>query len=198
MKDQYSLLTPWYSSLVRLMFGDQLKKSKLCLLGNTRAKKILIIGGGDGMDYQEIAADISGEYWELSASMLKKARVNLRQSNLDFHLGYFNTEEGKQFDEIWLHFLLDTMTDESIHILLQELSIALRKDGTLQFVDFFPSTNLFQAFVTRVMITFFQLFTGHQRKNLPNYEMIFADEKWVKKEQMKLMGGWVKAQIWTL
>lgn len=194
MKDQYSLLTPWYSSLVKVVFGTKLKDSKLCLLKNTDSKKVLIIGGGDGLDYTEIAAGISGEYWELSRSMLKKAKVNLQLSQLDFHLGHF--EAGKKFDEVWLHFLLDTMPDQAIESLLEEIKTALNANGRIVFADFFLPKKYRQKFLNQVMINFFRIIAGHHRKNLPDYEKLFSKKGFLKTDERSYMTGWVKAQIW--
>lgn len=194
MKDQYSLLAPWYSSLVKLLFGEKLKEPKLCHLENTTAKRVLIVGGGDGLDYAEFAADISGEYWELSESMLKKARQNLASGQLDFHLGDFKA--GKKFDEVWLHFVLDTMTDSAIELLLEEIKQTLKPDGRIVFADFFHSKRNRQKILNRLMISSFRLIVNHQRKNLPAYEGFFSRTGFAKTAEQPFMDGWVKAQVW--
>ncbi|WPR75397.1 class I SAM-dependent methyltransferase [Algoriphagus sp. NG3] len=194
MKDQYSLLAPWYSSLVKFIFGIKLKEAKLCFLENTKSKRILIIGGGDGLDYAEVASDISGEYWELSSSMLKKAKVNLQLSQLDFHLGTF--EAGKKFDEVWLHFVLDTLPDETIEALLEEIKHALKVGGRIVLADFFHPKSFRRRFLTRAMITFFRVVAGHHRKDLPQYAGFFSKKGFSKKDERTFMEGWVKAQVW--
>ncbi|WP_057939171.1 class I SAM-dependent methyltransferase [Algoriphagus resistens] len=194
MKDKYSLLTAWYSSLVKLIFGEKLKESKLCLLEDTESKRVLIIGGGDGLDYREIAPDISGEYWELSSSMLKKAKENLKLSQLDFYLGNFKA--GEKFDEVWLHFLLDTMPDEAIELLLEEIKLVLDTNGRIVFSDFFHPKSHRQQFLNQVMITFFRVVVGHHRNDLPEYEKLFFKRGFVKTDERLFMEGWVKAQVW--
>ncbi len=194
MKDRYSLLAPWYSSLVKLIFGGKLRKSKLCLLENTASKNVLIVGGGDGLDYTEIAPDISGEYWELSASMLKKAKENLQLSQLDFHLGNFKA--GKKFDEVWLHFVLDTMPDQAIESLLEEIRLAVEGDGRIVLADFFQPVIRSQLIINQVMISFFRLVAGHQRKDLPEYQKFLSKNGFLKTEERVFMGGWVKTQVW--
>ncbi|UZD21098.1 class I SAM-dependent methyltransferase [Algoriphagus halophytocola] len=196
MKDQYSLLAPWYSSLVKFIFGQKLKEAKLCFLDDAKSKRVLIIGGGDGLDYAEIEADISGEYWELSDSMLKKAKANLQFSQLDFRLGNF--EAGKKSDEVWLHFVLDTLPDEAIESLLEEIKLALKAGGRIVFADFFRPKNYRQKFLNQVMITFFRLVAGHHRKDLPDYSGFFSKKGFSKTEEQRFMEGWVKAQVWRL
>lgn len=194
MKDQYSLLAPWYSSLVRLIFGEKLKVSKLYFLENTDSKRVLVIGGGDGLDYRVIASEISGEYWELSNSMQKKARRNLKLSQLDFHLGSFKARE--KFDEVWLHFLIDTMTDEAIGSLLEEIKSVLVADGRIVFADFFHPKSRRQRLLNQVIITFFRIVVGHHREDLPDYEKFFSKIDFVKTDEQLFMEGWVKAQVW--
>lgn len=164
------------------------------MLEDTESKRVLIIGGGDGLDYREIAPDISGEYWELSSSMLKKAKANLNLSQLDFHLGNFRA--GEKFDEVWLHFLLDTMPDEAIELLLEEIKLVLDTNGRIVFSDFFHPKSHRQQFLNQVMITFFRVVVGHHRNDLPEYEKLFFKRGFVKTDERLFMEGWVKAQVW--
>nr|WP_306422368.1 methyltransferase domain-containing protein [Algoriphagus sp. AGSA1] len=182
--------------MVKLIFGGKLRESKLCLLENTASKNVLIIGGGDGLDYTEIAPDISGEYWELSGSMLKKAKANLQLSQLDFHLGNFKA--GKKFDEVWLHFVLDTMPDDEITSFLVEIKKSLSPRGRIFLADFFSPKKRYQRILTCGMISLFRAITGHRRANLPDYEKILFTENWLKSSEEEFLVGWVKAQIWQL
>ena len=74
VKDRYSFIAPFYSFLAKLIFGNDLKELKTQFVANLEQKKILIIGGGDGLDYWDFQADLSGEYWEISEAMLGKAK----------------------------------------------------------------------------------------------------------------------------
>src|SRR5690606_36801874 len=132
--------------------------SKWHFLENIAGKKVLISGGGDGLDYQSFRNNLSGEYWEISRSMLRKAEVNLKESGLSFHLGYFQAEKEKEFDEVWLHFVLDTMSDKEIESLLREIRICLKAEGTIYLADFFTPQNFYQRFKQGSMISFFRLF----------------------------------------
>ena len=69
--------------------------------------------------FKPIEAELEGEYWELSPSMLSKAIKNLRQSNLSFHLGHFNSLS--EFDLIFLPFVLDTMGDQEMLKFLEKV-----------------------------------------------------------------------------
>lgn len=109
-------------------------------------KKILIIGGGDGLDYKDFQSDLAGEYWELSEVMLRKATKNPLHCKLEFHFGHFEVDLINQFDETWLHFVLDTMRDDEIRSLLTEIRKGITPAGKIYLVDFFKNQNLYQQF----------------------------------------------------
>ncbi|SFU03455.1 Methyltransferase domain-containing protein [Algoriphagus locisalis] len=196
MKDQYSLLAPFYNRLTKLVFGEDLTLAKRHFVENIEGRKVLIIGGGDGLAYQSFQNHLSGEYWEISRAMLQKAEVNLEESGLSFHLGFFQAE--KEFDEVWLHFVLDTMLDEEIESLLREIRKSLKPQGTIHLADFFSPQNFFQRIKQGSMIGFFRIAANHKRKNLPDYEAILENQNWVKMAEKDFLEGWVKAQKWSL
>ena len=198
MKDQYSLLAPFYNRLTKLVFGDQLKWAKTCFAENLSGKKVLIIGGGDGLDYRICQDEFEGEYWEISRSMLQKSKINLEESGLSFRLGFFQAEKVNVFDEVWLHFVLDTMRDEEIESLLQEIRKSLKPNGKIYLADFFMPQSLSQRVINWNMITFFRLMVNHKRANLPDYEEILQRQNWVKNSEKEFLKGWVKAQLWSL
>lgn len=198
MKDHYSLLASFYNHLTKLVFGYQLKWAKNCFVQNLPRKRILIIGGGDGFDYKELQHQLSGEFWEISQSMLRLAEINLYNSQLNFQLGDFQAEEGNLFDEIWLHFVLDTMNDEEIVSLLREIKKSIQPEGRIYVADFFTPKDGFQRLVNRIMISFFRIVTNHKRVNLPDYEQLLQSNDWEKTMEEEFLKGWVKAQIWTL
>jgi SAM-dependent methyltransferase len=182
--------------MTKLVFGDQLMYAKCHFAENLSNKKILIIGGGDGLDYQDFQNQLSGEYWEISKAMLKKAEINLAKSALTFHLDFFQAQKGKLFDEVWLHFLLDTMKDDEIGDLLQEIKKSMSPEGRIFLVDFFAPVSAYQKFLHQCMITFFRLVTNHKRASIPDYEVILLNQEWVKISEKEFLKGWVKAQVW--
>ncbi|MEB2784611.1 class I SAM-dependent methyltransferase [Algoriphagus persicinus] len=197
MKDHYSFLTPIYNRLTKLVFGDQLMLAKSHFAENLSNKKVLIIGGGDGLDYSGFQEQLVGEYWELSKSMLDKAKIKLGESKLTFHLGGFQAEKRKVFDEVWLHFVLDTMLDEEIVSLLGEIRKSVKPEGKIYLADFFAPKNSYQRFLNRSMITFFRIVTKHKRATIPDYEEILFGENWKKNSEKEFLEGWVKAQLWV-
>lgn len=196
MKDSYGFIAPYYNRLAKLVFGNQLDLAKRSFISDLRKKKLLIIGGGDGKDYQNHQEELKGDYWELSQAMLQLAKKNLPKSSLDFHWGYFKQKENQTYDEIWLHFVLDTMLDLEIVGFLDQLKKSLAPRGKIFFVDFFQPTTLKNKVLQFFMISFFRIMAQHKRKNIPEYEEHFKRCLWEKEEEQIFLKGWIKAQLW--
>ncbi len=162
------------------------------------SKEVLIIGGGDGQDYGAIREKLSGDFWELSEAMLDLARVNLKDSNLRFHHGNFSESEVNAYDEIWLHFVVDTLKDEDIESFLDEVKKRLKPSGTVVLVDFFSPSNWRQAVLHSLMLRFFQWTTDHPRKNIPDYESFFQKAGFKIQTEVKFKQGWVRSQRWRI
>ncbi len=171
-------------------------ESKTILLKDLTSKKILIIGGGNGSDYEEIHEELKGEFWELSDSMLSRARINLENSELTFHLGNFKSDQ--KFDLICLPFVLDTMPDVELESFLFSFKKNLNPDGKVYLSDFFEPVSFRQKIMHQLMISFFRLTTGHRRGDVPDYESAFGKAGFLLSQEKKLLKGWVKAQIWIL
>jgi len=170
--------------------------AKTYFVDQLATKNILIIGGGDGKDYKPFQQDLHGEYWELSFAMLHLAQRHLVNSQLVFCLGECQPSVGKYFDEVWLHFVLDTMTDEEIASLMNQIRGSLNPGGRICLVDFFKPKSIRQQFANWCMISFFRLIVNHKRKNLPDYDQILMAKNWKKVAQKEFLGGWVKSQLW--
>lgn len=196
MKDSYGFIATYYNRLAKLVFGNQLALAKRSFISDLRKKKVLIIGGGDGKDYQVYQEGLQGDYWELSKAMLELAKKNLPKSSLNFQWGYFKQVEDQTYDEIWLHFVLDTMLDSEIMDLLDQLKKSLVPKGSIFFVDFFQPTSLKNKVLQFFMISFFRIMAQHKRKNIPDYEELFKRCLWEKEEEQIFLKGWIKAQLW--
>lgn len=192
--DAYRWISPFYSRLSRLAFGNRLRDSKTIFLRELTAKRILIIGGGDGSDYVKMQNEIGGEFWELSVSMLDQAKKILENSGLSFHLGFFNS--GEKFDLICLPFVLDTMPDKELETFLFSFKKNLNSNGRVFMSDFFEPVSFRQKLLHPLMICFFRFVTGHRRKDIPDYKGAFEKAGFKLLQEEKFLKGWVKAQIW--
>ncbi len=195
MKDPYSSVAPFYSFLVNLVFGSGLREAKLSNLGNRNLGKILIIGGGDGKDYKHLKLPMNGDFWEKSEAMLELAKKNLTNSGLNFHLGDFSKSDAKDYEEIWLHFVLDTLENDELADFLQTCRSKLSSDGKVYFADFYPPVSRWQKLVHGIMISFFRVSTGYQRKEVPDYDRFFTKIGFAKAKEKTLKKGWIRSSV---
>lgn len=148
------------------------------------------------MDYREFQSDLKGEYWELSEAMLSKAQKNLAQSKLTFHLGDFKSNPDNQFDEIWLHFVLDTFPDLELGLFLSELRKSMKPSSTIYLTDFFNPQSPFHRVIHATMLAYFRMLTKHQRTDVPDYEIAFQKAGFQKLDEIRKRKGWIRAQLW--
>ncbi|WP_297336247.1 methyltransferase domain-containing protein [Algoriphagus sp.] len=196
MQDRYRLLAPFYSKLSRLVFGAKIEKATTCFQSKIPNKSLIIIGGGDGQHFVPIQQELSGEYWELSASMLQQAQRNLSQSELSFHLGGFGrSSNSKKYPLVFLPFVLDTLTDSEILELLEQVKYRLSPEGEVMISDFYPTKNRMQLFIQWIMIAFFRLFAHHSRVDLPDIEKLMSDAGFELLQEMSWEKGWIKSQV---
>ncbi|MHA7131812.1 class I SAM-dependent methyltransferase [Algoriphagus namhaensis] len=196
MKDFYSLVAPFYSGLARVVFGDVLKQAKLAYICPKSDRRILLIGGGTGEDYSVMASEMSGDFWERSASMLRRAKKNLAQAQLHFYQGDFTQSDLQTYDEIWLHFVLDTIPDEDMEIFLQGCLKRLKPDGNLILADFFEPVHWKQKLVHGLMLIFFRVFTSHPRQNTPDYALYLGNSGFTLVSETRFRKGWIRSQLW--
>lgn len=182
----------------RLVFGSLIQEATTSYLSKIPNKSVIIIGGGNGLDFVPFQSQLEGDYWELSASMLRRAKENLCLSGLRFHLGDFSSHESGKFDWAILPFVLDTMNDREIIRFLNSVKSKLRAGGQILVSDFFQSQSFRQNLVQKLMIGFFNLFTHHPRRDLPAIEQLMNECGFQLLEEKSWEKGWIKAQIYSV
>lgn len=194
MKDDYRFLAPVYSYLSGLAFGKDLHRAKTCFLSNIPNKSILILGGGDGVDYVGFQEGLTGDFVEKSASMLYLAKKNLSKTKLDFILG--EPDSLKKYDAILLPFVLDTFSDKELDMFFEGLGARLKVGGKIYVSDFHQTDSVWQKAGITFIIGIFRLVTGHVRKDLPDYTNYFDRTGFQLVQENSWRKGWIKAQIW--
>jgi spermidine synthase len=64
MSDAYGLLASFYQPFLLLLFGKDLIYANQAFLEENKDKKVLIIGGGDGVAYKDLREKLQGEFLE--------------------------------------------------------------------------------------------------------------------------------------
>jgi SAM-dependent methyltransferase len=194
MSDAYGFLAPIYQPISRLVFGKDLVYANQAFLESSKGKKLLIIGGGDGIAYRDFGKNMQGEYWDSSPKMAEIAMKNLHCSGL---IVYAESWQGSgKFDRIVLPFVLDTMSDPEIQNLISKVKSALMPQGKVILSDFFEPVSFGQRLVQKSMIGFFRLITSHRRKDLPCINSLFKNAGFELNHEKCWRKGWIRAQVW--
>ena len=194
MSDNYGFLAPFYQLLSRAVFGRKILEANRAFLAKNLSKKLIIIGGGDGVAFQKYEKQLDGYYFEKSAKMLQLAQKNLKNSQLKFVHGEFRRQE--KGDCFFLPFLLDSLTDEEISALLELIKNSLSPRGKVMMSDFFEPSTRTQKILLQIMLWFFQRLTGHQRKDLPDYPSFFQKSGFKLVKERIWEKGWIRAQVY--
>lgn len=196
MYDAYSFLAPIYQPLSRLVFGKDLIRANQAFLERNGDKKLLIIGGGDGVAYRDFIESLQGEFWDLSPKMSQLARRNLAGSGLSIHSGAWQGT-GK-FDRVFLPFVLDTLTDLEIGQLLIQVKNCLNAEGKVVISDFFTPKTFLQTLIQQLMIFGFRILADHSGKDLPTIPGIMKAAGFKLTLEKRWRKGWIRAQVYEL
>jgi len=196
MSDKYSFLAPIYQPLSRVVFGKNLIEANTAFSTLGEGKRSLVIGGGDAVSYRDWGKSYSGEYWDTSQKMTDLAKENLNQSKVAVHTGQW-PGEGK-FDCVFLPFVLDTMPDQEIEKLIDQIGNSLNAGGKVILSDFFSPQTFYQKVIQRLMISSFRVFVDHSRRDLPDFERLFHPAKWIIADEKLWRKGWIRARVYML
>ncbi|MFN4000052.1 class I SAM-dependent methyltransferase [Algoriphagus sp.] len=195
MSDAYGFLAPIYQPLSQLVFGKDLIQANQAFLESYEGKKVLIIGGGDGVAYRDFSGNLHGEYWDLSSRMCQLAKKNLEGSNLTIHIGAW---QGKgKFDRIFLPFVVDSLEEEQLGEFLIQIRQCLNSEGKVIISDFFPPRTFLQRLVHQLMIYGFRILAKHPRKDLPNISQKMKVAGFSLYQERMWRKGWIRSQVYA-
>lgn len=125
-------------------------------------------------------------------------KKNLIKSELEFHLGDFGGSDQKRYDEVWLHFVLDTMPDADFMIFIAQVKTHLMPQGNVHIADFSSPKTLWQKILHAGMLQFFRILTAHPRKDLPANNPLMKSAGFELLKEMKWEKGWILSQVWRI
>ena len=180
----FSLVSPFYDSLSRLVFGPAIYRSQEMHIHLIPAgARVLLIGGGTGKllpALMEQARCREVVFLEASDKMLAKAREQVTgqeyAGNIVFRLG---TEEDiapeDKFDVVLTHFFLDLFAPAALNKIISRLHRALVPGGWWLASDFVwpggsPLRRALASTLFRSMYLFFRLTCGISATTLPDWQ----------------------------
>lgn len=199
----FDFIAPYYDKIVKLVFGNRLRRAQIQLFPLLPKKqRILLIGGGTGWILPELIRICQPSeivYLEKSAQMLSLSK---KQISDDCPIIWVCGGEAKllefgQFDLVFTPFLLDLFPEPELELhIVQPLVSILKPSGHWLLVDFFQTNHYYFTFLTKVMYTFFRYVSGVTNSQLADYPKLLSRNKLLLKHSQEWMKGYVKAQLW--
>jgi hypothetical protein len=142
-----------------------------------------------------------------SAAMLSllRARCAFADSRLqtyvaDLTKGLPSALQGSQFDVVSTHFFLDCLSTEEVNRLLADVRRCMT-DGAVWVISEFavPARGAMRLpawLVVRGLYLGFRVLTGLRTRRLPDYREAMQTQGMVLKQESKMLGGLLTAQLW--
>jgi len=169
-----------YNFLEKLVFKDALEKTRFaCLDSIAEAKRILLLGEGDGRFLAKLTSinpDCLVTVLDASPIMLALAKTRV-SAKFQGEVHFCKEDATKfrfpfeRFDAVVSHFFLDCFTEKTLSALLEKFSSTLRPNGKWLIADFVepsPKTLHFlpQFFCLRILYAFFRLTCGIEARSV--------------------------------
>ncbi len=183
IRDKYRIVGPVYDVLSNLYSGRSIHRCKIAMINTDNIRKgdrILFAGVGHGLDAMHAAEmGASVTVVDLSETMLKKFRQNLKQRNVKIkirqvHSDIMEFQEFQKYDMVVANFFLNVFDREMMNSVLAQL-IKLGKPGAKIVVgDFsYPTGNIFSRALKTLYwygaVLFFWLVAHNAVHNIYNY-----------------------------
>ncbi len=203
----FDRVAPFYRTLERLVFGDQLQQARLAFVRDLPTpRRVLIVGEGDGRFLAEFVRVHPGakiDCVDASARMIALARsrlgagaeVNFVQADLrEFSL------EKDCYDLVVTHFFLDCFAGVALREMVQKLANAATAQAAWLLADFrIPEAGwrrLYARFSIRAMYLFFRLTSGLGTRRLEDPSPALQAAGFERAQQRLARCGTIKAELW--
>ncbi len=134
---RYSIYTPIYN-VVKPLF-DQARKTSIEQIDLKPQEKVLIVGGGTGLDIPHLPEDIQVVFTDLTPAMIHKAQANHLKhgANITYQVedGADLSFDDSQFDAVILHLIVAVIPNPSA--CLNEVDRVLKPGGKIAIMDKF-------------------------------------------------------------
>lgn len=205
-KNNYDKIAFCYDWLGRLVLGNGVKQSQICLLPFiSPGNNILIVGGGSGWILEEISkiytSGLHIVYIEVSAKMMKLAKEkNIAENKVEFVNNYieqYNTTSA--FDIIITSFLFDNFNEKTASDIFDKLNALLNNKGKWLFADFHitPVSSLYQRMLLKLMYYFFKWISKVEADKLHNMDSFFLKYHYKEVFCKYYHNRFIKAACWV-
>jgi len=208
----FDLVAPWYETLERIAFGDDLQRCRVAYLGEINPpKRVLIVGEGNGRFLYELlrrCPEIDIDCLDASKRMLQLARRRIEQelpvsiARVRFiHIDVRSWAAPEhQYDLVVTPFFLDCFQEPILTDVIKTLGRAATKDATWLVSEFSIPEKGIERVQARcwlgIMYWFFRVTAGIEASELIDYTPFLTGEGFVLTRQNLFREGLLKSEVW--
>ena len=202
----FDRVAPFYRSLERLVFGDQLQQARVAFLREIeRPRRVLIVGEGDGRFLAEFvrahpAATI--DCVDASARMIELARRRVQGSNVRFVQGDIREVELQRdhYDLLVTHFFLDCFAGAGLREIVQKLAGAGNAEVAWLLADFHLPSSGWRRWRAklwlRAMYFFFRLTSALEIRHLADPAPFLRENGFECVQRRGWRFGMIQSAVW--
>ena len=208
----FDTIAPWYRTLERIAFGDDLQRSRVaCLAEIDTPRKALIVGEGNGRFLCELLRlhpEVEVDCLDASARMLELAQERVerelpeRTKEVRFLHQDINSwiAPERHYDLIVTHFVLDCFPEATLSGVLSKLARAATDDANWLLADFCVPPSGMARFRAKAwlaaMYAFFRITARIPAKTLINPTGLLQREGFTLARQNVFRKGMLKSEVW--
>ncbi|MFT3749931.1 MAG: methyltransferase domain-containing protein [Agriterribacter sp.] len=205
-KNNYDKIAFCYDLLSRLVFGNSIRQSQICLLPFiSPGNRILIAGGGSGWILEEISRIYTSGlyivYIEVSAKMLKLAKEkNIAEHKIEFlNCSIEEYHTAFAFDIIITAFLFDNFNEKTAAENFDKLNTLLGNKGKWLFADFHitEQSSFYQRMLLKLMYSFFKRVSNVEADKLPDMDAFFFKYRYKEVFCKYHYNQFIKSDCWV-
>jgi len=208
----FDLVAPWYETLERIAFGDDLQRCRVAYLGEINPPgRVLIAGEGNGRFLCELLRrypEIEVDCLDASKRMLQLARRRIEQElPASFErVRFIHTDirpwsaPEHQYDLIVTHFFLDCFQEPNLIDVIKTLARTAAKHATWLVSEFSIPEKGIGRIQARcwlgTMYWFFRVTTGIEASELIDYTAFLDEKGFHVVRQHFFRQGMLKSELW--
>lgn len=209
----FDALAPWYQTLERIAFGDDLQRCRVACLGEVaRPQRALIVGEGNGRFLRELLRfhpEVEVDCVDASRRMLQLARERIerelpgRAGSVRFlHQDITSwAAPEKHYDLLVTHFVLDCFPEAALSGIIKKLARAATDDANWLLADFCVPPNGMARYRAQVwlaaMYLFFRVTARIDARKLVDPTPFMQAEGFGLTRQYIFQGGMLKSEMWS-
>lgn len=197
----FDRLAPFYNTVSGIVFGKTLQQSQEYFLNILKPDdRVLVLGGGSG-DFLhmllKLQPAIPVDYIDLSPKMIELARKKtFNPANVNFIVGTEQDIPNTSYSVVITNFYLDLFSDKKLKSIIEKIKGHLHPHARWLATDF-VSEKWWHKIMLWVMYRFFNVTTGIEARQLPDWQQHLARTIGGNPIQRKFYQGFITTAVFS-